>query len=125
MSATAPRITQANPDMRPLGIALGALTLAVALLVTVTVSRLDTSASVAAPAAAAPIVHDHGWIESTYAVGPQLTVNGFDKAHAVNAAQSNALIIETENGGLNYTGIPYPAPADSGTGGSNGTQFAR
>jgi hypothetical protein len=142
MSATAPRIAQAAPDMRPIGVALGTLTLAVALVVTSAIARIDTSASTAdaAPApvvhdrgwlnattsAAAPavILHDRGWMDSSYAAVPDLTVNGFDKAHAANVSQSRDLRIETANGGLIYTGIPYAAPGE-GTGGSNGTRFAK
>ena len=33
------------------------------------------------------------------------------------------IVVATQNGGILYTGIPYPAPETGGQGGSNGTRF--
>ena len=36
---------------------------------------------------------------------------------------STDLVVANQNGGILYTGIPYPAPDADSTGGSNGTRF--
>jgi hypothetical protein len=64
MSATATRPATNQLDQRRLGLAMGALIVAVTLLVAATISRQVSvpTAPIAAPAA---VVHDHGWIVSS------------------------------------------------------------
>ncbi len=106
MSA-ATRTTPAAPDMRRAGAALGALTLAVAVVAAVAFSQASSTRSQATPAAgAAPAAHDHGW--------------------STAAGNGQELIIRGSNGGgLNYTGIPYPAPGSGQDGVVNGTRLAQ
>ena len=132
MSAATPRTISNAPDLRQLLAAVGALILAVALLVAVTISQ-QSSFEATSAVAPATVNHDHGWSTS---------------------AGSQNLVVSTENGGIQYTGIPYvtfpasapvetgivPAPgefrlapgnlqpvgvvsATTGQGGSNGTRF--
>jgi len=155
MSASTPRTISNAPDLRQLLAAIGALVLAVALLVAVTISR-QTSFEGSAPAAVNTSAHDHGWssasgaqdlIVSTanggirytgipYAV-PGGVETGIRLAPAVGEFRlapgnqqpigvvrpTTGLVVATQNGGILYTGIPYPAPETGGTGGSNGTRF--
>jgi hypothetical protein len=145
MSATAPRTAQATPDMRQLGVVLFALALGVALLAAVTFSQAGTQVSTAPAAGAAPVAHDHGWIDASYNTLPSVSApvahdhgwidssykttrpairrNGFDKAHA--PGQARDLVVSGLGAGIFYTGIPYPAPAPDPVGGSNGTRFAQ
>ncbi len=110
MSA-ATRTTPATPEMRRAGVALGALTLAVALVVAVGFSQASSTRSQATPVAgSAPVAHDHGWsiAGSSGTPGrPELIIRG------------------SNGGGLNYTGIPYPAPGSGRAGGVNGTRLAQ
>ena len=77
MSATVTRPASNDLDQRRLAIAMGALILAVSLLVAATVFRQVAFESPAAPAVVpAAVAHDHGWLQSTQT-------------------------------GLTYTGIPY------------------
>jgi hypothetical protein len=133
MSAATPRTISNAPDLRQLLAAVGALILAVALLVAVTISR-QSSFEATSAVAPATVTHDHGWSSS---------------------AGSQDLVVSTANGGIQYTGIPYvtfPRPiapvatgivsapgefrlapgnlqpvgvvgATTGQGGSNGTRF--
>jgi hypothetical protein len=91
MSAST-RTVGTAPELRQLGLAVGALIVAVALLVAFAISRSTTVTTPAAPAEVPfSVAHDHGWITAT------------------GGAQQ--LVIRGENGGgLLYTGIPYPAP---------------
>ena len=90
MSAATPRTISNAPDLRQLLAAVGALILAVALLVAVTISRQASVGTTSAPAAVpASGAYDHGWS---------------------SAAGSQDLVVSTGNGGLVYTGIPYAAP---------------
>ena len=87
MSAATPRTISNAPDLRQLLAAVGALILAVALLVAVTISRQTSFETTSAPAAVpASVAHDHGWSVST-------------------GAQD--LVVSSENGGIQYMGIPY------------------
>ncbi|HEX5827294.1 MAG TPA: hypothetical protein VFY23_07225 [Candidatus Limnocylindrales bacterium] len=101
MSATVSRTGQATLEMRQLLVALFALIVAVALVVAVAVSRQPSAGATIAATGAQPVVHDHGWSSTTTG--------------------------QLRSGGLIYTGIPYPAPdqGQGGTGGANGTRFAR
>ena len=118
MSAATPTIQEA-PGMRPLGAALVAVTLAVALLLALVASQQSASQVQVAPVAGnAPVVHDHGWIESSYTTRPAIRGRGFDKAHAPGAGSA-------VGGSIQYIGIPYLPPGQDGTGGANGTRFAR
>jgi hypothetical protein len=151
MSATTPRTISNAPDLRQLLAAVGALILAVALLVVVAFSRqasFQASTSVAEPA----VAFDHGWStagtqrvvsptvngSTGFVVGRQAaTAASTSLSYPAIAAMRNAgipytapvagreLIVRTESGGLRYTGIPYPAPATEVQGGSNGTRFAQ
>jgi hypothetical protein len=130
MSATVSRTNQASPDMRQVTIALGALTLAVAMLVGVTVVRQSSGQADAAPlAVTAPVVHDRGWSSagSEPAVlkirgtsGGSLTYTGIPYA-----APGELTVNGTGGGSLNYTGIPSAAPGSGTTGGGNGTRLAQ
>jgi hypothetical protein len=105
MSATAPRLAQGTSDQRRLGVALGLLTAAVALLVAVTVGQIVARSSVA-PATSKTDAHrlvisgtNGGGVEYT---GIPLPAPG--NAHRL-------VISGTNGGGVEYTGIPLPAPA--------------
>jgi hypothetical protein len=148
MSATAPRTISNAPDARQLGVAVGALILAVALVVGVTVSRQASSTSTAPLAAPAPVVHDHGWSEAAPLAAPAHD-NGWSSTDvsAPNASAPGLVIRGTKGGGIlytgipsyvptfvvtgtnaggiQYTGIPYPAPDSSSISGGRGTRFAR
>jgi hypothetical protein len=100
MSATAPRTASTAPDLRQLGAAMGALILAVALVVGVAIS---SQAAIEPPTIVPPTVHDQGW---STAGGQAPAVKG------------------TDGNGFWYTGIPYPAP-DHGTVLSGRERFAR
>ena len=137
MSAATPRTISNAPDLRQLLVAVGALILAVALLVAVTISR-QTSFEAAPAAAPATVNHDHGWSSSAgsqdlvvstddggivYTGIPYVT---FPKSSApvvtgvpttpsvpyVTFPQSEGLVVATQNGAIQYTGIPYTAPAE-------------
>ncbi len=88
-TSTAP----ATQDMRRAGAALGALALAAALVVAAAFTQVSSTKSQAAPAAgSAATAHDHGWSTASAVGSRELTVRG------------------SNGGGINYTGIPYPAP---------------
>ena len=150
MSAATPRTISNAPDLRQLLAAVGALILAVALLVAVTISRQTSFEATSAPAAIpASVAHDHGWSVSNgaqdlivssesggirymgipYVTFPQPSApaaTGIVSAPSVpyvTFPQTRALVVATQNGGILYTGIPYPAPDTDGQGGSNGTRF--
>jgi hypothetical protein len=91
-TSTAP----ATQDMRRTGVALGALTLAAALVVAAAFTQVSSTRSQAAPAAgSAATAHDHGWSTASAVGSRELTVRG------------------SNGGGINYTGIPYtPRHAD-------------
>ncbi len=112
MSA-ATRTAPANPDMRRAGAALGALTLAAALVVAAAFSQASSTRPQANPVAGyAPVAHDHGWSSAS--------------SSGTLAGSGQELIIRGSNGGgLNYTGIPYPAAGASRGGGVNGTRLAQ
>jgi hypothetical protein len=112
MSAAAPRIAQHTPDLRRLGAALAALALAIALLFAAALSQQGATRSSTVPVAgAAPIVRG----------------NGFDQAHAIGSATQapHVVIGGTYRGVLRRSPMPSPAAGRQGTGGSNGTRFAR
>ena len=143
MSAATPRTISNAPDLRQLLAAVGALILAVALLVAVTISRQTSFEATSAPAAVpASVAHDHGWSLSTgaqdlvvssesggiqytgipYVTFPQASApvaTGIVAAPAVpyvTFPQAKGLVVATQNGGILYTGIPYPAPGIVTTG---------
>jgi hypothetical protein len=87
MSA-APRTASTAPDLRALGVALGAVLIAVAVIVAVALVRPASTKAPAAPAAPAAVQFDHGWSSAASATR-SLTVSG------------------TKGGGIIYTGIPY------------------
>ena len=107
MTAATPRTASTGPELRQLLAAVGALILAVALLVAVTVSRQASSQTGSSPAGVATSGgHDHGWSSST-------------------EGSKNVVMTPSDFGAIRfrYTGIPYPAPEHKGTGGANGTRF--
>lgn len=133
MSATTPRTISNAPDLRQLLAAVGALILAVALLVVVTFSRqasFQASTSVAEPA----VAFDHGWSTAAaqratapvvngstgFVVGQQAATAGSTAlSYPAIVAMRNAGIpvpndatgfVGTQNGGIVYMGIPYTAP---------------
>jgi hypothetical protein len=148
MSATAPRTISNAPDVRQLGVAVGALILAVALVVAVTVSRQASSTSTAPLAAPVPVLHDHGWSESapiagaahdngwattdsatTSVAAPGLVIRGTNGGGilytGIPSYQPTFVVTGTNGGGIQYTGIPYSAPDSTPIGGGRGTRFAR
>jgi hypothetical protein len=133
MSATATRPAQAAPELRQLGIAVGALILAVALVVALAVTqRVATQSS--SEAGFAPTTFDRGWSTDANAQAPAMSVPEMAAARnefRLGLGNSQPIGISgsvTDRGivvgGLLYNGIPYAAP-DQGTGGSNGTRFAQ
>ena len=88
MTAAAPRTANGTPDLRRVGVSLGAMTLAMALLVALALAvALLIAVAFVRPAA-----------------GPSATVSG----------QAHELVVKGTNGGaIRYTGIPYPAPGNS------------
>jgi len=148
MSATAPRTISNAPDVRQLGVAVGALILAVALVVAVTVSRQPASTSTTPLAAPVPVLHDHGWSESVPFAGPAhdngwattdsaatsvsapgLVIRGTNGGGilytGIPAYEPTFVVTGTNRGGIQYTGIPYSAPDTTPIGGGRGTRFAR
>ncbi len=136
MSA-ATRTAPASPDMRRAGAALGALTLAAALVIAAAFSQASSTKSQAAPAAGlAAGAHDHGWstASSSDTLGRQELVVSGSKAGGLTytgipypaAGSGQELVIRgTNGGGLKFTGIPNPAAGSSRAGGANGTRFAQ
>ena len=142
MSAATPRTISNAPDLRQLLAAVGALILAVALLVAVTISRQTvvrgrprprfpprsptTTAGAPAPASQDLVVSSaNGGIQYTgipYVTFPQASApvaTGIVAAPAVpyvTFPQAKGLVVATQNGGILYTGIPYPAPGIVTTG---------
>ncbi len=144
MSATAPRTISNAPDVRQLGVAIGALILAVALVVAVTVSRQQAASTSTTPLAApVPVLHDHGWSETaplaapahdngwsaTDVSAPGLVIRGTNGGGilytGIPAYAPTFVVTGTNAGGIQYTGIPYPAPDSAPIGGGRGTRFAR
>ena len=59
-------------------------------------------------------------------MGVERATTGIVPAQAfpyVSLPQSGGIVVATQNGGILYTGIPYPAPDTDRQGGSNGTRF--
>jgi hypothetical protein len=140
MSATTPRTISNAPDLRQLMAAVGALILAVALLVAVTLSRQVTFQAAAPAAEPATVAFDHGWSTAAVQRTASPAVNsstGFvvkpstggilymGIPYPAPASTTQGLLVATQNGGIRYMGIPYPAPGTDVRSGSNGTQFAR
>jgi len=134
MSAATPRTISNAPDLRQLLAAVGALILAVALLVAVTISR-QTSFESNSAAVPATVNHDHGWssaagsqdvvvkadagIERTgipYVTFPRgdapVAIGVKPTVPYVTFPETKSLVVSTPNGGILYTGIPYPAQED-------------
>ena len=94
MSATATRPATSDLDQRRLGIAMGALILAVALLVVATVARQVSTDTPSVPATVSTsVTHDSGAITSTRRAPLSMDAITFE-------------------GGLTYTGIPWAGPLD-------------
>lgn len=149
MSAATPRTISNAPDLRQLLAAVGALILAVALLVAVTFSRQASFQAATTVAEPASVSFDHGWSSAaTSTAVPSVNAStGFVVAspqggilymgipYTAPVAETPAyigypslgreLIVRTESGGLRYTGIPYPAPDANAQDGVNGMQRAQ
>ena len=123
MSAATPRTISNTPDLRQFLAVVGALFLAVALVVAVTAGRqlsLQGSTTTAVPAS---VAHDHGW--SSASGSQDLVVSGIRYMGIPYPTGNRGLVISTVDGSIQYMGIPYPAPAGDREGGSNGTRFAQ
>jgi hypothetical protein len=122
MTAAAPRIAQGTPDLRRIGVVVGALTLAVALLVAMAVVRPAGGPSGASSSQAHELVvkgTNGGAIRYT---GIPYAAPGTDATRSTirftgipyqavhkNQAVSKKLVVNgTQGGGIRYTGIPYP-----------------
>ena len=127
MSAATPRAASNTPDVRQLGVAIGALIIAVALVVAVMVSQRATAQAPSAPLAApVPAVqHDHGW-SSTSPLSAPAHDNGWAATDtATSAGPGGPIVRGRQGGGIVYTGIPYSAGSTSTGNGGNGTRLAR
>ena len=134
MSATAPRTISNAPDVRQLGVAVGALILAVALVVAVTVSRQQAASTSTTPLAApVPVLHDNGWATTDSAANsvsaPGLVIRGTNGGGilytGIPSYEPKFVVTGTNGGGIQYTGIPYAAPDSAPISGGRGTRFAR
>jgi hypothetical protein len=123
MTAAAPRTAQGTPDLRRVGVAMGAMILAVALLVTVAVVRQTGGPSAASSSQAHELVvkgTNGGGIRYT---GIPYAAPGSDATRSTirfngipyQAVHKNLVVSGTHGGGLRYTGIPYP-PTQSAPG---------
>jgi len=117
MTAAAPRTATGTPDLRRVGVALGALTLAVALLATVAVVRPAGGPSAASSGAAHELIvngTNGGAIRYT---GIPYAAPGSDVTKSTirftgipyQAVRRNLVVSGTNGGGIRYTGIPYPS----------------
>ncbi|HEY3336375.1 MAG TPA: hypothetical protein VGK16_14175 [Candidatus Limnocylindrales bacterium] len=103
MSA-APRSIQATPSLRPLAAAFATVLLAVALVLALAYGQLSASHAASAPLnVGAQYAHDHGW-STAPAAGAAPVLH--DRGWATDTSTQSV-------------------PADAGTGGGNGTRFAR
>ncbi len=116
------RFVQTTPSMRPMGAAFAGIAVVATLAGVLAFGQSATSRPQDFPAAAAaPVIHDHGWSSAPAAAAvPVIHDHGWSSAPAAPAP-----------------GVPYhrgwisapPAPAEdsrpAGSGGSNGTRFAK
>ncbi len=133
MSAASRTIQGTQGTFRP-AIAFGAVALAAGLVLLLAFSQLGATKSQTAPAAGtAPVLHDRGSSSavsgSAAAGGTGSTatpiVNG-STGFVVNPRVNGGIIVRGSNGGgILYTGIPYPAPVQDGTGGPNRLRLAQ
>ena len=100
MTAATPRTANRTPDLRRVGVAVGAMTLAVALLVTVAVGRQAGSSS-----ATTPVKSDNLIVTGTNGGGINYTGIPYP------APRNDIVVKGTNGGGINYTGIPYRWPS--------------
>jgi hypothetical protein len=113
MTAATPRTANGTPDLRRLAVALGAITLAVALLVAVAFVRPAGSPSAATSGQAHELVvngTNGGGIRYTgipYPArdGGRIRFTGIP----YQAVHRNLVVNGTNGGGIRYTGIPYPS----------------
>ncbi len=130
MSAAAPHIAQGTPDARRLGVALGALTLAVALLVGVAITQQ------AARSGSAPASSQARELLINLPTGGGLRYTGIPYLPRTDAAaggtrstvipyqarsRSGGRVIDHAGSGTLYTGIPYAPSARPSTGVPAGT----
>ena len=117
MTAAAPRTANGTPDLRRAGVALGAVTLAVALLVTVAVVRPAGGPSATSSGQAHELVvngTNGGGIRYTGipypAPGTDITKSTI-RFHGIpyQAVRRNLVVNGTSGGAIRYTGIPYPS----------------
>ena len=113
MTAAAPRTASGAPDLRRVGVALGALTLAVALLVTVAVVRPAGGPTTTVTGQARELI-----VKGTN--GGAIRYTGIPYAAPGNsrirftgvpyqAVRRGLVVNGTNGGGIRYTGIPYPS----------------
>ena len=127
MSAATPRTISNAPDLRQFLAVVGALFLAVALVVAVTAGRQLSLQGATTTAVPASVAHDHGWSSAT---GSQdlvvSTANGGIQYMGIPYPTGDrGFTVVRKQGGIKYMGIPYPAPGGDRQGGSNGTRFAQ
>ena len=113
MTAAAPRTANGTPDLRRVGVALGALTLAVALLVTVAVVRPAGGSTTTVTGQGRELI-----VKGTN--GGAIRYTGIPYAAPGNsrirftgvpyqAVRRGLVVNGTNGGGIRYTGIPYPS----------------
>ena len=116
MTAAAPRTASGAPDLRRVGVALGALTLAVALLVTVAVVRPAGGPTTTVTGQGRELI-----VKGTN--GGAIRYTGIPYAAPGNsrirftgvpyqAVRRGLVVNGTNGGGIRYTGIPYPSSQD-------------
>ena len=115
MTAATPRTANRTPDLRRVGVAVGAMTLAVALIVTVAVVRQAGSSSVTTPT------------KSDNLIVTGTNGGGINYTGIPYPAPGNDIVVKgTNGGGIYYTGIPYPVaqPAPKALPGLHGNPSA-
>ena len=99
MTAAAPRTAHGTPDLRRVGVAVGALTVAVALVVGVAAVRQAGTSSATSTG------------QSRNLVVTGTNGGGINYTGIPYPAPGNDIVVKgTNGGGINYTGIPYPVP---------------
>jgi hypothetical protein len=140
MSA-APRTASTTPDLRNLGVALGAVLAGVAIVAIVALAR--PAATTAPSIAAAPAAqYDHGtssvpvFSASQFDHGTSAATSGADSLNVganrpggiqyipYQAVQRNIVVLGTHGGGVVYNGIPS-SPLAGAPDGGRGTRIAQ
>jgi hypothetical protein len=128
MSA-APRTVSTAPDLRSLGLALGAVLVAIAIVAVVAFAR-PTSTTAPSVAAAPAANFDHGtssvpvFSASQLDHGTSSATSSRSTVIPYQAVQRGVTVSGTRGGGVLYTGIPSTTP-DSAPNGGRGTRIAQ